>query len=258
MNVFIMTDLEGITNVNSITAITDKDDYRLACEELMKDVNAAVDGYFDAGAERVFVFDGHGAGVNFIKEMLDPRAEQLSIENWQSVIINKEVDICAEIGLHAMAGTINGFLDHTQTSLKWFSYHVNSQPRGEVFQGAAFYGAYDIPMVMVSGDVAACKEARELLGDIAIAPVKEGVGRNKAVSLPTEEARKMIYDAAKASVDLKDKIKPYKLALPATVEITFTRSDYCESYLEKKEAERIDARTIRKTVDKIVNYHDIM
>jgi D-aminopeptidase len=37
----------------------------------------------------------------------------------------KEIDAYAEIGLHAMAGTQNAFLEHTQSSKQWFDYQIN-------------------------------------------------------------------------------------------------------------------------------------
>ncbi len=35
------------------------------------------------------------------------------------------------IGAHAMAGTTNGFLDHTMSSRSWYEYRVNGRLTGE-------------------------------------------------------------------------------------------------------------------------------
>jgi len=258
MNVLIMTDLEGITGVNTIDAIFDEGELnRKACEDLMKDTNAAVSGYIDAGCEKVYVVDGHGGGKNFIPEMLDKRATQLVYPEWENVVKNGEVQLYAEVGLHAMAGTFNAFLEHTQNSKAWFDYSINGRSCGELIQGAGFVGAFGIPMVMVTGDIAVCEEAKEFLGDIAVAPVKRAVGRNTAISLPDDEARKLIYDAAYRSVSLVGKIRPYKVHLPAEVRVVFQRTDYSDRYLTDR-TERVDSRTIRKWVEKIDSYRSLL
>ena len=58
MKVAIITDLEGISCVDSIDMIFG-DGYQFACEQLMLDVNAAINGAFEGGADEVFVVDGH-------------------------------------------------------------------------------------------------------------------------------------------------------------------------------------------------------
>jgi len=258
MKILLMTDLEGITNVDSIDCIFEAEPYELARAELMKDVNAAIAGYYDAGAEKVYVVDGHGGGTNFIKEMLDPRAEQLVYPEWDKLIASKGVDAYAEIGLHAMAGAMNAFLEHTQNSKKWFDCKINGRSSGELIQGAGFAGAFDIPMILVTGDYAVCEEAKAFLGDIATVPVKRAVGRNKAVSLPSEEARRAIYEGAKYSVSLIGRVKPYKVQLPAEILYTFQRTDYADDYARLDRLSRVDSRTVRKWVTEITSYKDLL
>lgn len=258
MNIFIMTDMEGITGVDSIDSVeTDGELYRAACENLMRDANAAIAGFFDGGATRVYVADGHGTGKNFIMEMLDPRAEVLNVAQWSKATIAGEIDAYAEIGMHAMAGTQNAFLDHTQSAIQWFDYQINGRSYGEFGIATAFGGIYGVPSIMVSGDVAACEEAKRFAGDIEMATVKRAVGRNKAVSLPAEQARGAIYEAAKRAVGRIGEIKPYCLLQPAEIRLTLQRTDYCESTLERcKHAERVDSRTVRKHVSKLEKYFD--
>ena len=254
MNVLIMTDIEGITNVDTFECLQNKssDEYRKACEELMLDTNAAIDGFYAAGATQVYVFDGHAQGKNFIKEMLDSRAIQLYSDNWHEYVSGGKIDVYAEVGLHAMAGTQNAFLEHTQSSLKWFDYQINDVSCGELVQGAAYVGAYGIPMVFVSGDVAACEEAKRFIPQISTAVVKTAIGRNRATSLPTEKARNLIYEKSKSSLELARVIEPYKISLPAKISVTFQRTDYCDEMADKYE--RVDSRTVVKIIDEITTY----
>ena len=261
MKVIIMTDLEGISLVDTIDMISEsKDGYKFACERLMEDVNAAVQGAADAGADEILVFDGHGRGHghNFSNGgPLDPRAKLLTDFNAPGLL-----DDCVgylEIGLHAKPGTLNGFLDHCQSSAKWFEYCQNGVAQGELAQGAAYVGAYGVPVVMVSGDEAACEEAKALIPGIETAVVKKGIGRNKAECLDSETSLRLIREAAYRGIKKAAEIKPYIISLPVEVKVTFYRSDMCDEICEAKPyLTRVDARTVTVVRDKIVTYRDLL
>ena len=144
-----------------------------------------------------------------------------------------------------MAGTINGFLDHTQSSLHWYNYYINGRKTGELGMWALVAGNFDVPMLMVSGDEAACVEARQFFNHVETAIVKRGIGRNRADCIDSDEARKRIREAARKSMALVGKVKPYKVTMPMEVVLELNRADFCEGRL-KDGIERIDARTVRK------------
>ena len=157
MKIFIITDLEGISGIGTHQQVMDTD---LETRKLlMQDTNAAIRGAFDGGATEVYVEDGHGGGGNFIMELLDPRAIYADEVECKTNAHQKSADAIMMIGAHAMAGTQNAFLDHTQSSIAWHDFTINGRKHGEVGQAAIFAGAFGIPMIMVSGDLAACAEA---------------------------------------------------------------------------------------------------
>jgi len=254
MNVFIDTDLEGISGISTISQVMDTElpTYRFSLERLMCDVNAAIRGAFDGGADAVYVNDGHGTGVNFIDELLDSRAVKTKKMDFE------KIDAVFQVGVHAMAGTLNAFLDHTQSSLAWHDYIVNGRKCGEIAQCAIYAGAFDIPCVMVSGDEAACVEAKQFLGDIEVAVVKYAVGRNNAKLVDLAEAETRICNAAKNGMSLIGKIRPYKPLMPMEVILELNRSDYCDVKMGSPNVERLDARTVRKIVREIKSFHDIL
>ena len=258
MTVVIMTDLEGVSGVSLDTQM-DGEGYLYACDRLIADTNAAIAGCFDGGAERVFIVDGHGSGENMDASKIDPRAQKLSIPDWMERTRRGEVDLYMEVGAHAKPGTLNAFLDHVQSSVKWFEYTINGVSYGEIAQGAIFCGAFDVPFVMVSGDRAACDEAKGLLGDVVCAEVKYGVGRNRAQCLENDVAEEKIRTAAQHAMKLYGKAKPFKLPMPLDIELVHTRSDYCdETMVRHPEFERLDARKVRRVVEKIEYYGDIL
>jgi D-amino peptidase len=248
MKIYVHTDLEGITGINSMDMIQrESPRYRECRELLMGDVNAAVEGLFEGGATHVTVLDSHGGGGSFILDLLDKRADNDTKENkkwWGKMDSSYQGTIF--IGAHAMAGTMNAFLDHTQSSTSWFDYKVNGRSMGELAQWAMVAGNFGIPMLMVSGDEAACTEAHAFFSPVETASVKRGMGRNKAELVDPTEARKRIREAARRCVSLVGKAKPFCPLKPMEIVLTLYRSDYCDNYATHAGVERLDARTVRK------------
>jgi D-amino peptidase len=250
MKIYIHTDLEGISGIDNIEIMSrEHSRHREAVENLMADLNAAVDGAFLGGAEHVTVLDSHGGGGNFILEMLDKRAENDTKPNkkWWG-ILDESYDATFFIGAHAMAGTINGFLDHTQSSTSWYNYSVNGRKMGELAQWAMVAGHFGVPLVMMSGDEAACVEARQFFNPVETAIVKTGIGRNRAQLVELNEAHARIREAARRAVAIIPNARPFVPSKPMEIILEYTRSDYCDGAAASG-AERIDARTVRKVTD---------
>ena len=256
--VLMVTDLEGISGVETIDAIPAGTPLNLdACHKLAGDINAAVEALFDEGAGKVYVLDGHGSGQNLIKGELDKRATQITIADLSWAI--KDVSCVVLIGMHAMAGTRTAFLDHTQNSAKIHRYFYNGKRIGEMSQAGFFAGYFGVPVVAVSGDLAACREAEELFPGIPVATVKTAIKRNKAQCLPLAEARELIKDAVKRGFSERESFSPMEANLPLTVEIEFNRCDYADDAIENNPAlERIDEYLVRSVKTEIKGYLDVL
>jgi D-amino peptidase len=259
MNVMVLTDLEGISGVETIDAVipSGTDKYFDSCEKLVDDTNAAVSALFDAGAKKVYVLDGHGAGTNFPAGRLDKRATQINIQGMTEAI--KDVCCVVLVGMHAMAGTRTAFLDHTQNSSKIHRYYYNGKRIGELSQIGFFAGYYGVPIVAATGDDAACREAEAFVPGIATAEVKRAVKRNLADCLPLTEARERIYKATRQGFEKRGEISPMEAKLPLCVEIEFNRADYADDALENNPSlERVDEFFVRSVKEKVEGYLDVL
>lgn len=244
MRLFFDTDLEGATGVFNMSMVYRGDPlFDYAYTQLAKDINAALAGAFDGGAQECRVSDGHGEqGLDW--SQIDPRALPGDFDsNWS-------FDAMFLIGNHAQAGTQNAFLDHTQSASTWFRYTVNGRPTGEIGQSAMQSALVGAPVILVTGGEAAITEAHNFLGEIETVAVKRGIGRNHCQMYDPDKSRRRIYQAAKqAVIDYRSGEKTfslYKPSLPAICELTYTRSDYADQAMAyTTRAERIDARTIR-------------
>ena len=259
MKVLICTDMEGISGVyDKDQCVPESPLYQSGRERLMADTNVAVKAAFDAGAEKVYVVDGHHHGCNFIKGALDPRATQVWVKDMAWAI--KDVDAAVIVGQHAMSGTMNAFIDHTMMSERVHHYRYDGERVGEFMIVATFCGYFGVPLVALTGDDAACDEAINSIAGITVASVKKANGRNKAICIPEKEAEKRIYEAVKAGIENRDNVKPVKRKIPFTVSIEYNRSDYCEQAIaENPKFHRVDAYTASRVVDgEIVSYYDVL
>ena len=261
MNVFITTDLEGIPGVTCAEDIEyGTERYENSCRMLEKTLNWVIDACVENGAENIYYIDGHGGGGNIKDENIDPRAVKVDIETHTKLMQAGKIDCNLDVGTHARAGTLGGFLDHTFNPEALFDYRLNGESCSEMSLVSALLGCYDIPCVLCVGDRVACEQAKEYIPEIRTAIVKEGPERNLCHDLPNAEQiiKEAVADALKNYRD----IPPYKLSFPITVQQTTYRSDmtdrlYAAMVKSGQTVERVDARTLRKTVTEVTNYFDL-
>ena len=75
MRILIAADMEGITGVvHADQTESTHPEYQRFRRLMTADVNAAIRGAFDGGADEVVVSDGHGGARNILIEELDGRA----------------------------------------------------------------------------------------------------------------------------------------------------------------------------------------
>ncbi|MBQ8432370.1 MAG: M55 family metallopeptidase [Clostridia bacterium] len=258
MNVFILTDLEGIPGVNSIDQMERGTPQNiLAKEQLCKWINKTAEYCRKHGAETVYYLDGHGGGGNVFEEKIDPTLIKCSILDWGELLKAGKIDCQIELGAHARAGTIGGFLDHTISSREWFRYTLGGREFSELAIHAALCGAYNVPIVACIGDETACEQAKEYIPAIVTGAVKKASCRNLCQDHPNAE--EIVENAVRQALENYRSIPPYHTSLPTTVELTFYRTDFCEKAMEKAQCEfvRLDARTLQRRVEKIERYADL-
>jgi D-amino peptidase len=255
MKVYVMTDMEGISGIwrQEMVQPSQPEHYHVGRRLLMGDINAAVRGAFDAGAEEVLVCDGHGGAPHCLLEEMDERAEYVvpAPGDWLCGL-DESFAALFFVGAHAMAGTRYAFLDHTQSSASWYNYFLNGRKYGEIGQMAVMAGHFGVPLVLVTGDRAACVEAQELVGaeHIVTVQVKEAVSRQVARCLQPQRAQQMIYEGAKQALQLvrEGRARPYRLDPPIRVRLEFYRTDMADPYEHHPRVERVGPREIEVTV----------
>ena len=222
-----------------------------------EEINAAVRGAKRAGATEIVVMDCHGAGKGWtfnslIPEALDPACEWVVQNEWTEYTeaLEDGCDAALFIAMHAMAGTPDGGLCHTVSGSQWHNLWFNETLVGETGINAALCGHWGCPVVLVTGDTAACREGKALLGDgLTTVAVKESFGRFSARNLPPSRARQLIEDGAVAALADLSAVAAYDPGSPAEIKVEYATPDLTAKFRYRYGIEIVDPRTIVSRAD---------
>lgn len=185
MRVHIISDMEGVSGIVKPEQISGGDPMFMDARKLYtEEINAAVRGAKAAGATEIVVMDCHGAGGGWtfnslIAEDLHPDCEWVVQEEWTgyTTFLEEGCDAALFVGMHAMAGSQFGNLNHTVSGRDYQRLWFNGTEVGETAINAALCGTWSCPVLLVTGDQASCDEARALLGaGLTTVAVKRGLG----------------------------------------------------------------------------------
>lgn len=235
MKILIAADMEGISGVVHWDQVnTTHPEYaRFRCL-MTEEVNAAVRGAFQGGADEVLVTDGHSWGRNILIEELDPRARLNSgATSPFSMVqgVQDGVNGVIFIGYHARIGSPNAILEHTWSDERVANVWINEQPYGEIGLNAAVCGHFGAPVIMISGDQTACEEARQVIGPLQTVVVKQAHGRMAAECLPPQVAQQRIQEGALqavAQLRLRHAPPPLQIPPPITLRVDFVQSEMAD------------------------------
>ena len=155
MNIYIVTDLEGISGIYCKEQVDSSlDRFAEGRRYLTREVNICAEALHDAGVDKVYVQDGHGNGGNLLWDQLSPAVDLVICGNTEGLRYQgiEDCDAVILLGYHAMAGTPGAILEHTMSSRSIQNYWLNGVKIGEFALDAAILTEYGKPIIMVSGD----------------------------------------------------------------------------------------------------------
>lgn len=207
------------------------------------DVNAVVEGLYAGGASDVVVLDAYDTGQAISTLDIHPRAVLLSGRPMTPTLeMNSSYAAVVFAGLPAMAGTDQGVLAATYDFQSIHGIWVNGKPTGAMGARAMLAGQHKVPVIMMYGDDAACKELRALTPEAECAVVKWGVGRG-GKSLAHAAAVQLIREKARVAIDRAASIKPYRIDGPVEVKVQYTTAARVMIFRPRDGVKQIDART---------------
>ncbi len=256
MKILIAADMEGISGVVHWDQVnSNHKEYDRFRKLMTGDVNAAIEGAYEGGAEEVIVADGHGSARNILIEELDTRARLNSGSPSPFAMVqgvDTGVDAAMFVGYHARVGSRNAILDHTWSSTCVANVWLNGEPVGEIGWNASVCGHFGVPVIMLSGDQTACAEAVVLLGPVETAEVKQARGRMAAECLPPEVSQHKIRQAAARAVRglrAGQAPEPLRLEAPIRATLELATSDMADRAALLPGAVRMEGKRVEITVD---------
>jgi D-amino peptidase len=251
MKLLIATDMEGISGVVFGEHVDPAHpEYQRFRRLMTEDINAVIAGAAAGGADEFLVTDGHWNSTNILIEALDPRAVlNCGTPSPLSMVdgIDQGVDAALFIGYHARAGTAYAVHDHTWSGVRVLDVRLNDRLVGEFGLNAAVCSQFNVPVIMVSGDQAACAEGREWVPGVETAQVKTALGRYSAACLPLEQARAILRETAERAVRklaAGQAPAPLAVAHPIRMQVAFHYTIMADSAALLPGATRLDGRTI--------------
>ena len=254
MKIYVICDLEGTAGVvdHRQQCWSDGKYYEQARRLATLELNAIVEGALAGGATEITAWDGHCNFPGGLDAELAHPACQVVLGAGSAGPVGLDGSFAAlfQCGLHAMAGTPCGVLDH--------SFHpgiagcwVNGIPWGEIAMNCHTAGEAGVPSVFLCGDRAAAEEARKLVPEIETAIVKEGLAAQPlwlapapTRSLAPEKAREIIREAATRAMRHIGKVAPFFVKPPYTLRTQFMEKRQADHAAARPDAKRIDSLTV--------------
>ncbi len=177
MKLFLCTDMEGVSGVTNFKDYTRPDSryYEMGRRLLTKEINAAVEGFFQGGVTEISVLDGHGHGA-INQELLDDRVNY--IKGHRSPIfpcgLDEGYDAMAVVGQHAKSNTPYSHLTHTGMPCV-YDMLVNGVSIGEYGQLALCAMELGIPTIFAAGEKAFAEEAEAFTPGVVTVWGKRGL-----------------------------------------------------------------------------------
>ncbi|OIK24159.1 M55 family metallopeptidase [Streptomyces malaysiense] len=224
MKILISADMEGATGVTWPADVLPGTPQWERCRGMFtSDVNAAVRGFFDGGADEVLVNEAHWTMRNLLLEQMDERTEMLTGRHKALSMVegvqHGDVDGVAFVGYHAGAG-MEGVLAHTYLANQITGVWLNDVRASEGLLNAHVVAEYGVPVVLVTGDDVACEDALGYAPEALKVAVKDHVSRYAAVCRAPARTAADIRAAAKEAARLAVRHAPVE-AGPFTVAVEF-------------------------------------
>ena len=229
----IRCDIEGVSGVVSYDqAEPGKSEYAFGLRMFRSDLCACVDGLLDGGADEVVIYDEHYYGRNIDPTWLPERVSFIAGKppfraDWAGGLDESFAGVIL-VGFHSKYGTPGGLLHHSY-ELDIRDLRLNGASVGEIGMETAIAGDLGVPLLLVTGDSAGCREAEALAPGVRTVSVKESLGETGGRCHPVAVTARSIYEAAEAVAAEPPATKPWSCGPSVTLEVSFNPGPYADA-----------------------------
>lgn len=253
--VLISADMEGATGtVSPADVASGTPRYERFRRLLTGDVNAAVTGFYEGGADQVVVNDAHCGMDNILIEELDPRAVLIVGRHKPLGMmegIDSGVDAVAFLGYHTGAGE-QGVLAHTYLSHSILDVRIDGEQADEGRFNALVAAEAGVPVLLVTGDDLTCRQAERYAPGCRTVAVKQAISRHTAICRTPAATSADIRSAAAAALADASAAPPGRAgragrapAVPHTVEVDLDSPLLADRACALPSVSAVGPRTVR-------------
>ena len=227
--IFISADIEGTCGICHWNETElDKPEYEQFRRQMTAEVAAACEGACAAGCDGLYIKDAHDSARNLLPALL-PENIQI-FRGWGSDIhsmmsgIDSSFSGAMFTGYHSSSNMDTSPLAHTMNSQN-VSVRINGIQTSEMVLNAFVCAMYDVPLLMVAGDLGVCEQAKRLNPNIYTVPVQQGRGNGTVSIHPAEAVRRIRETAEKAVREGIANPDKFKIEMPNKfdVEVEFVK-----------------------------------
>lgn len=259
MKVYISMDAEGISGIYKLSQVmpTDKE-YEFARRMMANDINAAVEGAFNAGATEVIVNDAHNSGDNLLIDQLDSRIKLIS-GNDRPLTMAQGAEHCADaallIGYHRRKGA-KGVISHSYAYGSMVEVKINGKLASEHDIVGLAIGHFGTPVVFLSGDDLVTEDAKISVPGIYTVVTKECIGNGSAMCYHPKMTYKMISETVEKAIKnfKSDGIKPMNAGKYINFDVKYSAESQARLAMGAPRTTRLSENEVRYSGD---NYLDV-
>jgi len=225
--ILILSDMEGVAGIADKRLVSPDNVFweHYGRALLTEEINVVASTLYHRGIKRIYLSESHNYGKNTVYKklfpfitVLPPHSAQSNMhgrELWDKIYSNSSISAVILVGFHGMEGS-EGFLPHSLDSNIFRSIEVNGKPTGEIGLFSAIAGSYDIPIIGITGDEAAVKEAKKHMPHISCIVTKK-LQDGWLSLVPIETVYERINQTISQAVERASDKSPFKFSSPVTI-----------------------------------------
>jgi D-amino peptidase len=262
--VFISADIEGCATVVHWDEVTPAASlaYERSRRIMASEVNAAIEGAFEAGAGEAIVNDAHSKMRNLVGQGIDPRARLVSGRRKPRYMLEgidvHRCDVGFFIGYHGAIGDRDAVMGHTYSPRVIFECRLAGMVVGELTINAAVAAHYGVPIGLVSGDATTCAEAARTIPWAVQVETKESLSYYAALCRSPHEVRASLRAGAAKAVRDRASLRLFVLPPPIKLEIDTLTTAQADGISAVPGFKRAAARTVSFSGEDMSSVYDAL
>ncbi len=221
---FISSDIEGTCGITHWDETQlGKQEYENFRRQMSREVSAACRGALSGGFSEILVKDAHDSARNILPEEL-PEENVRIFRGWGSDIHSMMSGLDSSFsgvmftGYHSSSNTDANALSHTMNTQNT-SIRINGIQASEFLINTYAAAMYDVPVLMITGDLGVCNQAKSLNPHIYTVPVNVGRGNGVIAIHPAKAVSLIEETAAKAAADFAASPEKFFNPLPSLFDV---------------------------------------